>query len=51
MITITNTKELPWTPVRAYLVADESEAREIAGTKTAYLFQQTAEALYVFVEI
>jgi hypothetical protein len=51
MTTITNTKELPWCDLRAYQVKDESEAREIAGTKTAYLFQQTAEALYVFVEI
>ena len=51
MTIIQNTRELPWCDLRAYQVTDEAEARKIAGTRTAYLFQQTAEALYVFVEI
>ena len=30
MTIISNTKELPWTPLRCYSVKDEAEAREIA---------------------
>ena len=51
MTTITNTKELPWVELRCYQVKDEQEAREIAGTRRAYLFAQTEKALYVFVEL
>ena len=51
MTIITNTKQLPWCDLRAYQVADEAEARRIAGERKCYLFAQTAEALYVFVEI
>ena len=50
MTHITNTKQLPWCNPRHYLVKDEAEAVAIAGTNAAYLFQQTAEALYLFVE-
>lgn len=50
MTHITNTRELPWCQLRAYSVKDEAEARQIAGDKTAYLFQQTEDALYLFVE-
>ena len=51
MTIIQNTKELPWCNLRAYQVADEAEARRIAGERKAYLFQQTEQALYCFVEI
>ena len=50
MTIIQNTKELPWCRMRAYRVADEAEARKIAGDKKAYLFEQVIGALYLFVE-
>ena len=51
MITeIENTRQLPWTSVRGYTVKDEQEAEQIADGKTAYLFRQTEDALYLFVE-
>ncbi len=49
MITITNTRELPWTHLRAYAVKDMAEAVQIAAGRTAYLFEQVIGALYVFV--
>jgi hypothetical protein len=51
MITITDTRELPWHNVRGFLVEDVDEARRIAAGRDAWLFQQTAEALYVFVRM
>jgi hypothetical protein len=51
MTHIENTRELPWCELRHYLVKDEAEAVAIAGDNKSYLFQQTAEALYLFVVI
>ena len=51
MTIIQNTRELPRCDLRAYLVKDEAAARAIAGERKCYLFAQTAEALYLFVEI
>lgn len=51
MTHITNTKELPWCDLRAYLVKDEVEAAQIANGRKAYLFQQTDDALYLFVSL
>ena len=50
MTHIQNTRELPWCDLRHYLVKDEAEAVQIAGTNKAYLFQQTEDTLYLFVE-
>ena len=50
MIHIENTKQLPWCALRHYLVKDEAEAVAIAGTNKGYLFQQTEDTLYLFVE-
>ena len=50
MKTITNTKELPWYPLRAYSVKDVDEAAQIANGREAYLFEQVAGALYVYVK-
>ena len=50
MKTITNTKELPWYPLRAYSVKDVDEAAQIANGREAYLFEQVIGALYVFVK-
>jgi len=50
MTYITNTRELPWCELRVYLVRDEAEARQLARNRKAYLFQQTEDALYLFVE-
>ena len=49
MTYISNTKELPWCDLRAHLVQDETEAQRIAEGRQAYLFQQTDDALYLFV--
>ena len=49
MTHITNTKQLPWCELRAYLVKDEAEAVQMADGRTAYLYQQTEDALYLFV--
>lgn len=51
MTVITNTRELPWCELRVYLVKDEIAALKVAAGRKAYLFQQTSEALYVFVEL
>jgi len=51
MTNIQNTRELPTCDLRAYQVHDEAEAQQIADGRTAYLFQQTAKVLYLFVEI
>jgi hypothetical protein len=48
---ITNTKQLPWTPLRACRVMDEAEAARIADGRKAYLFKQTERAWYVFIEL
>ena len=50
MTHITYIKELPWCPLRAYSVKDEAEAAVIANGRRAWLFQQTEQALYLFVE-
>lgn len=49
MTRITNTKELPWYPLRAYAVRDEAEAVQIAGGRKAWLFEQVSGALYLYV--
>jgi hypothetical protein len=51
MTHITNTKQLPWVPLRAYSVKDEAEAVKIADGRKAYLFEQVVGALYLFVEV
>ena len=50
MTHMTNTRELPRCQLRAYIVKDEAEAVRVADGRTGYLFQQTATALYLFVE-
>ena len=51
MTTILNTRELPACDLRAYSVKDEAEAAQIANGRKSYLFHQTEDALYLFVEI
>jgi hypothetical protein len=51
MTHIQNTKELPWCDLRAYSVKDEEEAAKIANGRRCWLFQQTDDALYLFVEV
>jgi hypothetical protein len=51
MTHITSTRELPGCALRAYLVRNEAEAQAIAGTARAWLYQQTEQALYLFVEL
>ena len=51
MTTIQNTKELPWCELRAYTVKDVEEAERIAAGRECWLFQQTDDALYLFVRL
>jgi hypothetical protein len=57
MTIIDNTKQLPWTPVRAHLVKDENtdETQALETIKTfdkfkSWLFKQTPTTWYLFVE-
>jgi len=47
MTTITDPRQLPWSPLRMYSVTDEAEARKIANGRRAYFYKK---ALYLFVE-
>jgi hypothetical protein len=51
MKTIEHVRELPYGDYRAYAVQDEEHAREVAEGKTAYLFRQTENALYIFLPL
>lgn len=49
MTTITDPRQLPWSPLRLYDVKDEAEAVKIANGRKAYLYQM-GKALCLFVE-
>ena len=49
MTRIQNTRELPAGDLRAYVVKDEAEARQIVGDGKGYLYEQVTGALYLYV--
>ena len=50
MTRIQNTRELPAGELRAYVVKDEDEARQIVGDGKGYLYEQVTGALYLYVD-
>lgn len=51
MTTITHIKQLPWIPLRAFAVRDETEAIQTANGRKSYLFKQTDQTWYLFVKL